>query len=45
MSVIRPVVTYGAETMYSTGKEEEKLEEFERKVVRLIYSLRRVEKY
>ena len=36
-TVIRPVVTYGAETWTLTGKEAEVLERWERRVLRRIY--------
>jgi hypothetical protein len=36
-SIIRPVVTYGAETWYLTAKDRNNLEVWERKVLRKIY--------
>ena len=42
--VIRPLVTYGAETMILTQGEEEKLKRIERKIARKIYGPKKVPK-
>jgi hypothetical protein len=36
-TLIRPIVTYGAETLMLTNREENALRGFERKVLRKIY--------
>lgn len=41
-TAIRPTVLYAAETMSATKKDEEKLKVFERKIVRKIYGLKKI---
>ena len=41
-TIIRPAVTYAAENMCLTKKDEERLKRFERKVIKKIYGLKRV---